>query len=277
MTAETGYFPVPEWGSIFYSHWRPEGEVRALVLIVHGLAEHCRRYDRLADDLNAQGYAVCALDLPGHGQSDGPRVYVDSFDVHLNAVLGLRDKMAAEYQYRPVILLGHSMGGLVGARLVQRSQQGFAALVLSAPALAVSPEPSGLLKFVVRLLSSLLPKLGVLQLDSKAVSRDAAVVEDYVSDPLNHTGKIPARTVAEMFAAMAASLENAGEVKLPLLLMHGEADTMTAVSGSRYLHEAAASPDKSLQIYPELYHEIFNEPEWEQVYSNLLAWLNQRF
>ncbi|MCX2983063.1 alpha/beta hydrolase [Halieaceae bacterium IMCC14734] len=277
MTAETGYFPVPEWGSIFYSHWSPEGDARALVLIVHGLAEHCLRYERLAEYLNGQGYAVCALDLPGHGQSDGTRCFVNSFDDNLNAVLGLRDKIAAQYPHRPVILLGHSMGGLVSTRLVQRSQEGFAALVLSAPALATPQEPSALLKYVVRLLSKLMPKLGVLQLDSKGVSRDTAVVEDYVADPLNHNGKVPARTVAEMFAAMAASIAAASEVKLPLLLMHGEADSMTSVSGSQSLYDAAAAPDKSLRVYPELYHEIFNEPEWEQVYSDLLAWLNQRF
>jgi alpha-beta hydrolase superfamily lysophospholipase len=277
MTTETGYFAPAEGGSIFYSHWRPEGEVRALIIIVHGLAEHCLRYERLAEYLNRQGYAVCALDLPGHGQSDGPRGFINSFDDYLAAVLGLRDKMAAQYQHRPVILLGHSMGGLVSARLVQRSQEGFAGLVLSAPALAVAPEPSALLKFLVRLLSKLLPKLGVLQLDSNAVSRDEAVVAAYVADPLNYMGKTPARTVAEMFAAMAASEEAASEMKLPVLLMHGEADSMTAVNGSRSLYEQAAAPDKTLQIYPGLYHEIFNEPEWEQVYADLLAWLNQRF
>lgn len=277
MTTETGYFAPAEGGSIFYSHWRPEGEVRALILIVHGLAEHCLRYERLAEYLNAQGYAVCALDLPGHGQSDGRRGFINDFDDYLAAVLGLRDKMAAQYKYRPVILLGHSMGGLVSTRLVQRSQEGFAGLVLSAPALAVAQQPSRLLKFVVRLLSKLMPKLGVLQLDSNAVSRDEDVVAAYAADPLNYTGKIPARTVAEMFAAMAGSEDAASQVKLPLLLMHGEADSMTAVNGSRSLYEAASAPDKTLQVYPGLYHEIFNEPEWEQVYADLLAWLNQRF
>jgi alpha-beta hydrolase superfamily lysophospholipase len=126
------------------------------------------------------------------------------------------------------------------------------------------------------LLSLLAPQLGVLQLDASGISRDPEVVRRYSEDPLVYHGKISARSVAQLFAAMETVQRRAGDITLPLLILHGEADSMAAAEGSKLLYQRAASSDKELHIYPGLYHEIFNEPEQSQIFAELLAWLEAR-
>jgi alpha-beta hydrolase superfamily lysophospholipase len=129
---------------------------------------------------------------------------------------------------------------------------------------------------VIRLLSALKPGTGVLQLDANGVSRDPAVVEAYVNDPLVFHGKMSARKVAELFKAMRHIQANAGQITLPMLLLHGGEDSMASPEGSRFLHSHISSADKTLKIYPGLYHEIFNEPEQQEVFAEVLAWCDQR-
>ena len=118
--------------------------------------------------------------------------------------------------------------------------------------------------------------MGLLQLDASGVSRDPEVVAAYLDDPLVYNGKVSARLVSELFAAMNHLLENASSIELPVLIMQGEADSLVAVEGSRLLHDSISSRDKSLILYARLYHEIFNEPERDQVLSDLESWLQAR-
>jgi alpha-beta hydrolase superfamily lysophospholipase len=129
---------------------------------------------------------------------------------------------------------------------------------------------------LIRCLSVLAPRAGALQLDAAGVSRDPAVVADYVSDPLVNHGKMTARMVAELFSGMHRIQAEAGAITLPMLLLHGGADAMAAPEGSRYLYDHIGSVDKTLEIYPGLFHEIFNEPEHEAVFADMLAWCDQR-
>jgi len=115
-----------------------------------------------------------------------------------------------------------------------------------------------------------------MQLDASQVSRDPAVVAAYRADPLVHDGRVSARLVRELFAAMAEVAAGRGAITLPLLIMHGEADVMTAPGGSREFHDGVGSRDKTLRIYPGLYHEIFNEPERLEVMEELAGWCRQR-
>ena len=129
---------------------------------------------------------------------------------------------------------------------------------------------------MIRLLSWLAPRLGVLQLDAAGVSRDPAVVKAYTEDPLVNHGKMSAGFVRGLFQGMEEIQARAGEVTLPLLIMHGEGDSMTAPSGSQFLYDNVGSTDKQLKLYPELYHEILNEPEKDQVMADMLAWMDAR-
>jgi alpha-beta hydrolase superfamily lysophospholipase len=182
----------------------------------------------------------------------------------------------ADFPQLPQILLGHSMGGLISSLYVLRNQQAFVACVLSGPAIKTDIQPGYLQLLLIRCLSTVAPRVGVLQLDAAGVSRDPEVVAAYVSDPLVNHNKMSARLVAELFAGMQQVQLEAGRISLPLLLLHGGADVMTSPDGSRFLYEQAGSADKALEIFPGLFHEIFNEPEREAIFATVLQWCDKR-
>jgi alpha-beta hydrolase superfamily lysophospholipase len=243
---------------------------------VHGAGEHSSRYQHLAEIFCARGYIVAGLDHTGHGKSDGKYGFVERFDDHLESLERFRARVAEEFAGLPVILLGHSMGGLISALFLLEHQAQFLACALSAPAVKTDLEPPALQIMLIRLLSKFIPGLGVLKLDAAGVSRDPSVVEDYQYDPLVFHGKMSARSVAELFAAMQRIQASAAEITLPLLLLHGGDDAMTSPSGSQFLYDNVGSEDKTLKIYPGLYHEIFNEPEREEVLGDLLDWCEKQ-
>lgn len=263
-------------GGVMWRHWAPPGQARACLLLVHGLGEHGARYQALADHLASRGLAVIAADHPGHGRSPGPRAHVRHFEDFLLPLRLLRDDLETRYPDLPCFLFGHSLGGLVSAVLLLESQQRFTGAVLSAPALAVPDAPAAWVLALNRGLSRLLPRLGTVRLDAGLVSRDPRVVAAYRDDPLVHHGRVSARLVAEMFAAMARVRVEAHRLTLPLLVMHGGADGLTDPAGSRALVDRVASTDCTLRLYPGLYHEILNEPEREQVLADLDDWLAAR-
>ncbi len=258
---------------LFCQTWEPDVQVRAAVLLVHGLGEHSSRYHHVAEHLTARGFAVYTLDHYGHGKSDGRQGYVERFSVYLDGVGALLAKARDEHPELPLFLVGHSMGGLIAATFLLENQDAFRACVLSGPALKTDQAPPALLLALNRLLSKLIPTLPMIQLDATAVSRDPAVVEAYVSDPLIHHGKLSARLIAEFSATMDNTLPRASEIRIPVLVMHGEKDSLTAPSGSQEFFENASCDDKTLKIYPGLFHEIFNEPEKETVLADMSAWL----
>jgi len=173
----------------------------------------------------------------------------------------------------PVHLLGHSMGAGVALAYALRYQDELRGLVLSGPAVlfeGVSP----LQARAVRILSALAPGLPVFAIDGTAVSRDPEVVRAYDRDPLNYRGKIPVRTAAEMARSAEQLPDRLGSLRLPLLLLHGTEDRLVPANASRLVHDRASSLDKTLRLYDGLYHEVFNEPERDQVLADLTHWLD---
>jgi alpha-beta hydrolase superfamily lysophospholipase len=255
--------------------WLPEGAMRAVVVLAHGYAEHLGRYAYFAEKLNTAGIGVYALDHWGHGKSDGTYGFVPAFSVFTDGLDALLNTVEQRHPDTPRFLIGHSMGGPIAVLHVLAHQESYAGMVLSGPAIKPAEEPSKLLIWVSRLLSRFVPRMGVLALDASGVSRDPAVVAAYLADPLVYTGKMSARLAAEMFDAMARVRERAGEISLPILLLHGEADRLTAPEGSRFLAEHVSSPDKELTLYPGLYHEIFNEPERDSVIGDVTSWITK--
>jgi alpha-beta hydrolase superfamily lysophospholipase len=274
MREKEGKFSGAADQSIYYRYWQPEGEARALVLIVHGAGEHCGRYHPFATHLVDHGYVVAGLDHIGHGKSDGKGAHVDRFDHHLETLELFRRQLLIDFPDLTMLLLGHSMGGLIAASYLLDHQARFAGCVLSGPAITTEIAPGPVQMALVRFLSAVVPTLGVLQLDASGVSRDPEQVRMYREDPLVHHGRLSARLITELFRYMSIIQSRAAEVTLPLLLLHGEADSMASPQGSKLFYERAGSQDKTLKIYPGLYHEILNEPEKEEVYAEILNWLN---
>lgn len=276
MGHSEGEFSGAGQRSIYYQYWTPGVPARALLLLVHGAGEHSARYRQLAQYVTGRGYAVAALDHPGHGRSAGRYGHIDRFEDFVSTLEIFQRKLATDFPGLPLILVGHSMGGLIGGLYLLRHQQDFIGCVLSGPAIKTDIEPGYLQLLMIRLLSVVAPTSGVLQLDAVGVSRDPAVVADYVGDPLVNHGKMTARMVAELFRGMHQIQAEAEKISLPILLLHGGADVMTAPAGSEFLHEHISSADKTLKIYPGLYHEIFNEPERETVFADMLDWCDSR-
>ena len=260
----------------YYLHWPCAEDAKAVILLVHGLGEHCERYAGLAEYLNQHQYALCSMDLPGHGQSSGRRGHIQQFSDFGDAVQSLYDKITSLYPEKPVFLLGHSMGGLIATHFLLDKQSLFKGALLSGAAIQSPQQPPAFQVAIMRAISKIWPTLGVMTLDASQVSRDPLVVDDYMCDPLVNKGRLSARLLTEIFDAMATCREHAAKIALPIRIMHGGADVMTSPEGSESLHQAISSSDKQLKIYPELFHEIFNEPEKLSIYGEMVQWLDQR-
>ena len=276
MIHETDSLRVADGRQLFTQRWLPGGAVKAHLLIVHGYAEYSARYEHLADFLTTHRYAVHSFDLRGHGRSEGLKAYVDRFELYLKDLTAVLDAVKVSAKKQPIFLFGHSMGGAIVTLYVISRQPRLRGVILSGAALQVSKEISPLLQRFSSVIGSWAPKLKTITLDSKAVSRDPAVVKAYEQDPLIYHDGTYARTGAELIRATKQIQANMEKFKLPVLLLHGTADRLTEPDGSRDLEQRAASTDKTLHLYDGLYHELINEPEKEQVMQDILEWLEAR-
>lgn len=275
MKHQAGFFTGVRDAHIYYQSWLPDGEPRAILLIVHGLAEHCGRYANVVDHFVPQGYAVYGADHVGHGKSDGTRVHVKRFADFID-VLETYVDMVHEWQPgRPVFMIGHSLGALIGAVYLLDHHTESAGAILSGPLVKVPDSISPLTVLLSRLLSVLLPKLGVAGVDAKGVSRDPAVVTAYVNDPLVHTGKTTARLGCEILRAMRRVASEAPNITLPLLVLQGSEDRLVPPDGAEMLYRLVGSVDKTLRIYDGLHHEVYNEPEHPRVLADVAAWIEK--
>ncbi len=261
---------------LFTQRWLPDCAARGSVVIAHGLAEHSSRYVELASHLVSIGYAVHALDHRGHGRSDGARSYVEAFDWVVDDLVqfvrAARDRDPASR----VSLLGHSFGGAVALLAALGEPDLVGRLVLSAPAIGADPGIPLARLALGRLLSVVAPRAGILKLPAAGISRDAAVVRAYETDPLVYRGAIPARTLVELLAAMRRISELAPSLAVPTLVMHGTADRLVPLKFTEPVYARLGSRDLTIKLYDGYYHEIFNEPGRARVIADLEAWLDTR-
>jgi len=241
--------------------------------VVHGYAEHSGRYDELATWYARRGLAVHAYDHRGHGRSEGARCHVDRFEQLLDDLDRVLERAREEHPGLPVILLGHSMGGLVVAAFLADRRPAIAAAVTSGAALAVGPGASRTRLAAARLLRRVTPRLALGSgLDPRGLSRDPEVVRRYLEDPLVYRTMTPSLAV-ELITTIPRVAARAVEVQVPLLLLHGSDDPLCPIEGSRAFHGGLQVPGSGFRAYPGLRHEIFNEPERERVFADLLDWL----
>jgi len=275
---EQGRRAIAGGRSVYWQAWLPQDPARAVVVLVHGIHEHSARYTHVGARLAAAGFAVYAADHRGHGRSDGRRANIERMAL-LQQDLRSFVRFAAGRHPGPLFMVGHSLGGLIALMYAtdgETTEGALDGLVLSGPAV-LATAGSALAKRLAPVLSALVPDLGVASIDAEdKISRDPDVVRSYRDDPLVHRGKIKARTGAEILAVMQGLPARLRRLSVPLLVLHGTDDQICPLAGSVMVHEAASSTDKTLRRYPGLYHEVFNEPEREQILTDLISWLNDR-
>ena len=273
MRTQTGTFAGARGATLHTIRWSPDDEssIRADVVLAHGYGEHSGRYAPVAEALSAAGLAVSAMDHRGHGRSTGVKKgEVDFFDLLVDDLGRYVDSVATG---RPLFLYGHSMGGLASVRLAERGDSRFSGIVLTGPALATAESIPAPLVALANILGTITPWLPTISLDAAAISRDEAVRADYDSDPYNFRGKLTARTGREINRAMVAALGESANIHAPLLILHGDADRLAEVSGSRRLAAAVGSADVTLREYPGAYHELHHEPESTEVLATIIDWI----
>lgn len=261
---------------IVYDVWAPDMPPRAVVILAHGYAEHARRYDHVVARFAESGLITYALDHRGHGRSGGKRVYLRDMSEYTGDFHTLVGIAATDHPALGRIVLGHSMGGGIVFTYGAEHPGDYTAMVLSGPAVDAQESVSPVMVRLAKVLGKLAPGVPVEELPADAVSRDPEVVAAYQSDPLVHHGKLPAGIARALIGVGETMPRRAGAITAPLLVVHGEQDKLIPVQGSRHLIECVGSTDVHLKVYPELYHEVFNEPEQALVLDDVTAWIEAK-
>ena len=272
---ESGRFTDEEGTRLFYQSWAPSINPRAVLVVVHGLAEHSGRYLNLVNEFVPAGYLVCGMDNRGHGHSEGRRSFINRFGDYVSDLDSYIDIVRSEHPNTSLFMIGHSLGGTIATAYAELYQAKLRGLVLSAPALKAGSSITKRDKLLARIASRLLPTAGVSSLDAKSISKDPAVVEAYLNDPLVYSGKISARLGFEILQAIEKTIPPLlPEIKIPTLIMQGTEDRLSNPEGSSILFDNISSKDKTIKRYAGLFHEIFNEPERAVVFSDMRGWLD---
>lgn len=254
---------------LFVRRWAPPPgttEVRAPVVLVHGYAEHSGRYDHVGSAFATSGAVTWAMDLRGHGRSEGPRANIERFEWALADLDQLVDRAGAG-----VVVFGHSLGGALAAAYAVTRPGKLSGLVLSAPAVHLARRPFWQV-WPVRALAAVAPAAGVARVPPEGLSRDKKVVESFAHDPLVWHGRAPARTVIEMYRAGRVALRGAGDLNVPLLVVQGEADPIVPLASSWDFFALVAAADKELVTLPGFLHEPHQELGREAVISRVVEW-----
>ncbi|MFC1988970.1 alpha/beta hydrolase [Chloroflexota bacterium] len=262
--------------NLFYEGYLPPRKPRAIMVIVHGLAEHGGRYVNVIDHFVSRGYAVYSFDQRGHGQSEGIRGYVEKFSYYIDDLKTFFNMVRGKHSGDKIFIVGHSVGGTIAITYSLCYQNEFAGLILSGATVKPGSSLSPVKIILARFLSIVTPKMGVDVIDASAVSRDQAVVHAYINDQLVYRGKIRARLGAELIKAMQVLPKQMSEIHLPVLIMSGTDDRLSDPEGSLLLYQRVGSNDKTLKLYDGFYHEIFNELGRKQVFSDMEDWLAAR-
>lgn len=260
---------------MYARNWEPEGNARACIALVHGLGEHIGRYEHVGLALTQAGFILSGYDLRGHGKSGGARGHTHSYDALMNDIEGFLDLTRRRYPGLPLFLYGHSMGGNLVINFALRRQAALKGVIATGPWLKLAFEPPAFKVALGKMMNNLFPSFTQASgLNTKALSHDIGVVQAYENDPLVHD-KVSARLFVEMYQSGLWAFERAKDFPLPLLLMHGGADSITSPEASRQFGASAGSK-VTLRIWDGLFHEIHNEAEQNEVFTVITTWADEQ-
>jgi acylglycerol lipase len=261
---------------IFYRHM-PVEDQKAQLVLAHGLGEHSGRYVNIFNRLIPAGFSIWALDFRGHGRSQGKRGHIDTFDQYVLDLKSLIEKARQNGSANSkLFLLGHSMGGLIALNYTERFSETIDGVVASSPGLGLTVEVPAVKAFVGKVMSSIWPGLSMgNELDASKISHDPDVVKAYLDDPLVHD-RVTARFFTEFMSAMDETNTNVSGINVPILMQVAGDDHLTDAQSAKTFFDRLDGPDKTLHVYDNLYHEIYNETrdEKEAVIDDLENWLN---
>ncbi|MDN3634916.1 lysophospholipase [Neolewinella lacunae] len=264
-----------ENGNRIYAVDWPVAEARAVIGLVHGVGEHCRRYDDMVDWFRARGIACVGYDRQGYGQSEGRRGYAKNYKEFVDEIATLTVECERRYKDTPVFLYGHSMGGHLLLRYLIRRHPRISGAILSAPHIQLAFQPNPLLVGLGKAFRTIFPTFTQSSaLDLSQLSRSPEVQAKYEQDPFVHD-RLTSRTGIDILENADALNAWTGELPVPSLLMHGSADGLTSFDASAAF--AARNPTNlTWKEWPGLYHELHHEPEREEVFAYVLAWMEER-
>lgn len=259
--------------------WEPAGRPRARIFGLHGVLEHSGRYARFAGDLTRAGFALEMIDIRGHGRSDGPRAFIESWEKILQDLDEVQQQLEREGRI-PDFLFGHSMGAALTILWTTSRRPKVKGMILSAPPVMTFVRVPFLVTLLGRWLVNRWPHLRIVRLKTAekygrhAVSRDPRVLEDLKNDPLVCRGPFPLKTGVLLLELPKRLQEAAKTCDIPFLFLQGTADKLSSYQGAELFFRTAPAPDKTLKLYDGLYHEVLSEPEREQVITDVLNWLS---
>jgi acylglycerol lipase len=260
--------------AVFAQSWEPEPlSPKGIICLVHGIGEHTKRYAHVAEAFTKAGYALFGADLRGHGKSEGPRGHFPSIDAVVQDIDLLLDHAHIRYPGVPLILYGHSLGGILVLYYGLKQKPDVKGIIATSSGLHTALEKQPVKILAAKILGAIIPNVSLpTGLDQNAISRDKEVVARYAADPLVHDrmslgfGKI-------MLSAIRWIFEHAKEFSLPLLLMHGKSDTIAYPSGSEEI-AFLVKENCQLVLWENGWHELHNEPFKEEVFKNMISWMD---
>jgi acylglycerol lipase len=251
---------------------------RAALLIVHGMAEHCGRYDDAIQRFTRHQIASFTFDLRGHGQSPGDRADISSFQVFIDDLLAIRAGIRARYPQLPLFIWAHSLGSIVAIRCVEQRGTDLAGVITLGCPIAAFPGMPSPLRRTVRALATPFRSLHVNPgLPAEELTHSKEVQSEYTEDPLI-PGKVTVRLLMELEKSCRAALAEAGSIQVPWLALHGAEDNIAPPLGSEQLVAALGSTDKTLQLFAGMRHEVHNElePAATEFYQRVINWIEAR-
>lgn len=259
---------------IFYRRWSPAPPPHGIIVINHGVNSHGGQHAWTAQKFAEAGFATYAIDMRGRGRSGGKRLALNDISEHVDDLDHLILLAKSENPGLPLFLLGHSAGGVVACSYALDHQDRLSGLICESFAFQV-PAPAIVLS-IVKLLSHVAPGLPVLKLKMEDFSRDPEAVRALLADPLTKNETQPAGTVAALVRAGERMNAEFSQITLPVLIMHGTQDKATMCQGSKLFHEKAGSADKTLKLYEGHYHDLLNDVGKEDVFADILHWIEAR-
>lgn len=278
LIQHSGYISSSDESRLFWQSWAPDHRPAASVYIVHGLADHSSRFGHVAEKFADAGILSFAIDLRGHGKSEGMRTYVNTFRAYvadMEAGWAEMQRLLDGNQV-PVFLFGHSMGSLVCIHFINQHNPAVRGWITTAALVEVNRDLSPILVKMSGLLSALLPRVKTVRLDIQHLSSDPSAIRQAQEDPLYYKGRLPARTGKEILDAASQAEEVIKSIDHPLLAMHGGEDKITMKSSSIRLVGSVPAADKELVIYPGAYHELVNESNKDEVIRQISDWILAR-